>query len=183
MTEQQLPHNECYQHEPCWQLRAQAPPLKQTGLVSGNTGTKAAAAAPWEMPESLEEQRACLSWRNWLENMPGSFCHSSSGLLTSTWLSVQVSHLLAEKSKAAAHSLIFIFSPSSLETFPELYFSTLTYICGGDSSFHGSPRLEARQPASPHTSLNVHTGHQGCSARHHRTLAANYFNTLGTSGI
>lgn len=50
-------------------------------------------------------------------------------------LGLLVSHLLAEKSKAVAHESIFVFPPSSLETFPELYFSTLTYISGDDFSF------------------------------------------------
>lgn len=84
------------------------------------------------MSKSIEEWWACLGWRNWVEDISGNIwlfiwvLHIHSAPCAGFGL--PASRLLAEKSKAAAHELVFIFFPSSLETFPELYFSTLTYI-------------------------------------------------------
>lgn len=84
------------------------------------------------MSKSIEEWWVCLGWRNWVEDISGNIwlfiwvLHIHSAPCAGFGL--PASRLLAEKSKAAAHELVFIFFPGSLETFPELYFSTLTYI-------------------------------------------------------
>lgn len=122
------------------------------------------------MSKSIEEWWACLGWRNWVEDISGNIwlfiwvLHIHSAPCAGFGL--PASRLLAEKSKAAAHELVFIFSQVVWKHFlscisPPWPIFLFSHRRTADCKSFASAGLSLPPSPSPHAKTTAQGSHHG----------------------